>query len=205
MIGVFVPGALAGGLLVSLALVLGDLVRRLRGSAPATRAAHNAAAATVASIDDGSAHDVHEGLRSRRSYAVVALVAWGLVALAVPSATWNFVNPGGYVSDIGWIAAVSMAAVLLAVAIGAAALRLAPKAAPWIVTVLGGGAAVRFGLGPEDFPVVAVLAIASVATLAAIAIARRWSGSTTDDVPPWTRPLLRVTPLGTAGAAQRTP
>lgn len=204
MIAVFVPGALAGGLLVSLALVIGDLVRRVRGSTPATRAAQNAAAAAVAEIDDGSAGTARDGLRSRRSYAVIALVAWGLVALAVPGATWNFMNPGGYISDIGWIAAISMAGILLAVAIGATALRLAPRAAPWIVAVLGAGAAVRFALGPEEFPVAVVLVASSGATAAGIVVARRWSRAATDDVPAWTRPLLRVTPLGAAGATRST-
>lgn len=35
---VFVPGVLAGGLLVSLGLLVGDLVRRVRGETPGRRA-----------------------------------------------------------------------------------------------------------------------------------------------------------------------
>ena len=62
MIAVFVPGALAGGLLVSLALVIGDLVRRVRGDAPARRAALNAASASLAEIDGKSASEIRVGL-----------------------------------------------------------------------------------------------------------------------------------------------
>ena len=196
MIAVFVPGALAGGLLVSIALLVGDLVRRVRGDAPARRAARNAADAAHAAIDGESPRDAREGLRSARVYGLIALFAWSLVALALPDASWNFVNPGGYISDIGLAWAVSMIAALGVSVVGAVALRLAPAWAAPIALVIGLGAIGRFVLGPEDIDRVAVAVVGIPVTAVVAAAAWVWSRRVTEDVPGWTRPLVRSTPLG---------
>ena len=197
MIAVFVPGALAGGLLVSLALVIGDLVRRVRGDAPARRAAFNAASASVAEIDGESAREIRVGLRSTRVYGVVSLVSLALVALAIPGALWNFLAPDGYLSDIGWIFVASLAAVLVAGAIGVTSLRLAPSWAPAIAVAIGAGAVIRFAIGPEPIAVRVVLAIGLPVAVAVVALAVWWSRRARPVIPGWTRPLVRSTPLGT--------
>lgn len=198
MIAVFVPGALAGGLLVSLALLAGDVVRRIRGDAAARRAACIAALSAHAIVDGESPRTVRSGLRSRRVYGTAALVSWSLVALAVPGAFWNFWNPGGYLSDIGWAWALSTLATLAIGAVGAASLRLAPPWAAPIVALVGLGASARFAFGPEDLPLGAVATVGLPATVLAVLLARWWSQRVTSDVPSWVRPLLRATPLGRA-------
>jgi len=198
MIAVFVPGALAGGLLVSIALLVGDLVRRVRGDAPARRAARNAADAAHAAIDGESPRDAREGLRPAHVYGIVALVAWSLVALALPGAFWNFVNPGGYISDIGWAWAVSMIVAFGVAIVGAVALRLAPAWAAPIALVIGLGAIARFILGPEDADAVLVASVGMPVTALVVAVAWVWSRRVPGDVPGWTRPFVRATPLGTS-------
>jgi hypothetical protein len=169
MIAVFVPGVLAGGLFVSLALVIGDLVRRVRGDAPARLT--GGAQRSLAEIDGESAREIRVGLRSTRVYGVVSLVSLALVALAIPGALWNFLDPGGYLSDIGWIPAIAVA--------------------------VGVGAVIRFAIGPEPIAVRLVFAIGLPVAGAVVALALWWSRRARPVIPGWTRPLVRSTPLGT--------
>lgn len=198
VLAVFVPGALAGGLLVSLALLVGDALGRLRGERGAHRAVRVRAQAVVAEVRAGSgaATVVEPGRRAQRTYRLVAVAAWGLVALAVPGATWNFLDPGGYLSDISWMWAVSMLAAIAVATVAVTAVRLEPGSAPLVALVVGLGATLRFVVGPEAMAVGVVLAIGLPATLAAWVALRRWSDGRDAGTPAPTIPVLARTVLG---------
>lgn len=200
-LGVFIPGALASGFLVSIGLLVGDLIRRLRGEGGSRRRVTVTGAALAAEVRDGSgaARTSAMGLRSRATYGIVGGVALALVAGAVPGATWNFLNPGGYSSDIAWIWALSMLAVAALVVLAVQALRLAPEWVAPAAALVGAGVVIRFALGPEAGAVRgAAAATASVVTASVVAATwrlRRRRGIVA--VPGSVRPLLASTPLGT--------
>jgi hypothetical protein len=195
---VFVPGALAGGLLVSLGLLGADLFAKVRGDSGARRAVTTTAAVAAADVrfGHGASLQVTTGLRNRTSYALVALLAGALIALAIPGTAWNYLNPGGYISDIGWIWAVSLLVVIALGVVAAVALRLAPGFAPVLALVIGVGSIARFTIGPEDAPLDLVLGLGIPVTLMATVGAVVWARKARPGVPTWTRPLLRSTPLG---------
>jgi hypothetical protein len=198
ILGVFVPGALAGGLLVSLALLTGDIVTRIRGDRGAQRATSVTAAAAGADIraGNGAYGQVDVGLRAPSTYAITALLALALVALALPGATWNFLDPGGYLSDVSWIWTLSLLAALGLTVVGATALRLVPGFAPTVSVLIGIGATVRFLVGPEDLSEGTVLIVGVAGTLAITVAAIVWSRLVPAGLPAWTLPALRRTPLG---------
>lgn len=196
---VFIPGAIASGFLISLGLLAGDAFRSVRGDAGTTRRVTSSGAVIADEVRDGAraGRSTTTGLRHRAVYGVVSLLSFAIVALAVPGATWNFMNPVGYISDIAWIWALSMIAVVGFAVLGVQALRLAPEWMPIIVAILGVGMAARFALGDEPEAIGGVLVGVGllIATIGPIATwkARRHAGVT--DVPPSVRPLLVRTPL----------
>jgi hypothetical protein len=196
---VFIPGAIASGFLIPLGLLAGDAFRSVRGDAGTTRRVTNSGAVIADEVRDGAraGRRTTTGLRHRSVYGVVSLLSFAIVALAVPGATWNFMNPVGYISDIAWIWAVSMIAVVGFAVLGVQSLRLAPEWMPIIVAILGVGMAARFALGDEPEAIGGVLVGLGllIATIGPIATwrARRHAGVT--DVPPSVRPLLTRTPL----------
>lgn len=196
---VFIPGAIASGFLISLGLLAGDAFRSVRGDAGSVRRVTSSGAVIADEVRDGAgaSRSTRDGLRHRGVYGIVSLLSFSLVALAAPGATWNFVNPVGYISDIAWIWAISLIAVIGFAVLGVQTLRLAPEWAPIIMVTLGLGLVVRFALGNEPEAVAGVLIGVGllIATLGPIATwrTRRHAGVT--DVPPSVRPLLARTPL----------
>lgn len=196
---VFIPGALVGGFLISMGLLIGDALRKLRGDAGTERRVTHTAAAVADEVraGAGAARQTESGLRSRAIYGAVAGVSLALVLLVVPGATWNFLNPGGYISNISWIWAISMVLVLVFAYLGVQVLRLAPEWTPTIILALGLAFAVRFMLGSEPVIPRAVLIISGLA-VGAIGAAATWRMRRRRhrvDVPPSVRPLLTRTPL----------
>lgn len=196
---VFIPGALAGGFLISLGLLVGDAVRKMRGDTAIERRVIHTGAAVAAEVHSGAGASVRteSGLRPRWVYGFVATASFGLVLLVIPGATWNYVNPGGYISDIAWIWAVSMVVVVGFAALGHQTIRLAPEWLPPIFGILGLGAALRFLLGNES-PALRTTLVVVALLVGAIGVAATWrlrhlAGVVS--VPPSVRPLLARTPL----------
>ena len=196
---VFIPGALAGGFLISIGLLIGDASRKLRGDTGTERRVRHTGAAVADEVHSGAgaARRTESGLRERWVYGVVAGISLALVLLVVPGATWNFLNPGGYISEISWIWAVSMILVLVFAVVGVQVLRLALEWLPAIIFTLGLAFAVRFMLGSEPVIDRTTLIVSGLAAglvgAAATWRLRRRRGAT--DVPPSARPLLTRTPL----------
>jgi hypothetical protein len=127
----------------------------------------------------------------------VSLAAFALVLLGIPGATWNFANPVGYISDIGWIWALSMLLIIGFAVVGFHSLRLAPEWLPFIVILLGLGVVVRFAIGSESDTLRFGLVIVGLVTVV-VGVILAWrsrSRGTQTDVPPSARPLLARTPL----------
>lgn len=196
---VFIPGALAGGFLISVGLLVGDGIRKMRGDAAIERRVTHTGAAVADEVRSGAgaSRRTESGLRPRWVYGSVAIASFGLVLLVIPGAAWNYVNPGGYISDISWIWAVSMILVLGFVALGYQTIRLAPEWSPALIGILALGAASRFLLGNESqglrTTLVAVALLGGAIGVAATWRLRRLDGVVS--VPPSVRPLLARTPL----------
>lgn len=196
---VFIPGALVGGFLISMGLLIGDALRKVRGDTGTERRVTHTGAAVADEVrfGAGAAQQTDSGLRPRAVYGAVAGVSLALVLLVIPGATWNFLNPGGYISNISWIWAVSMVLVLVFAVIGVQTLRIAPEWTPVIIFTLGLAFAVRFVFGSE--PVISRnVLIASGLLAGLIGAAATWRmrrGRDRVDVPASVRPLLTRTPL----------
>lgn len=198
VLAVFVPGALAGGLLVSLGLLIADGVAKLRGDRAALRSTVVRADAIAADVrhGHGAAASIGTARRSRSAYRLVALTTWGLVALAVPGATWNFFNPGGYISDISWMWVTSALATIAVGVVAVTTIRLQPDAAPLAALAIGAGGIVRFAFGPEGFSPLVVVLIGATATGVAWVAANRWQRGRPGGLPASAVPLLARTALG---------
>ena len=196
---VFIPGALASGFLVSIGLLVGDAMRKLRGDAGNDRKVQLTGAAVADEVRSGAgaSRTVEAGLRSRRVYGIVGSLALALAVAVVPGAAWNFLNPVGYIADIGWIWALSMLGVLALVFVGVRTIRLAPEWLPIFFLVFGAAVVVRFWLGREPGTVRLVVIIGAVigAVVGAALTWRLRKRRQVTDVPPKSRRLLRSTPL----------
>jgi hypothetical protein len=199
---VFIPGALASGFLISMGLLIGDALRTLRGDIGAERrVAHTGAAmADEVRAGAGASRQTQSGLRPRWVYGIVSAVSFGLALLVIPGATWNFFNPGGYISNISWIWAVSMVLTLGVAILGVRTLHLAPEWLPVIIGMLGLGFAARFLFGSEL--IVTRTALVTIGLIAgAVGMATTWHvrrDRNRIDIPPSVRPLLARTPLSRA-------
>ena len=196
---VFIPGALAGGFLISMGLLIGDAIRKVRGDiGTERRVAHTGAAvADEVRFGAGASRQTGSGLRPRWVYGVVSALSFGLVLLVIPGATWNFLNPGGYISNISWIWVVSMILALGFAILGLQTLSLAPEWLPVIFGLLGLGFAFRwlFGVDPViDRPLLIVFGLVAGGLGSALTWRRRRLREHTD-VPPSVRPVLTRTPL----------
>jgi hypothetical protein len=196
---VFIPGAIASGFLISLGLLAGDAYRGVRGDSGNRRRIRSSSAVIADEIRDGAGagRSAVHGLRRPAVYGTVSLAAFALVLLGIPGATWNFANPVGYISDIGWIWALSLLLIIGFAVVGFHSLRLAPGWRPFIVILLGLGVVARFAFGNESDTLRSGLIIAGLVTVAVGAVLAWHSrtGSTHTDVPPSVRPLLARTPL----------
>jgi hypothetical protein len=106
---VFVPAIMSVGLLFSLLTVLRDLFRWVGGRARDRRTAIEAAAVTNLVLGHDEPEPAELGMLSRRTYLVVSIVLAGTAAYIAIGSTANFLRDGGYVRDIAWLLAVSLA------------------------------------------------------------------------------------------------
>ncbi len=196
---VFIPGAIASGFLISLGLLAGDAFRGIRGDTGGDRRVRTSGAAMADEVREGAGagRRASHGLRSPAVYGIVGMASLGLVLLGVPGATWNFLNPVGYISDISWIWALSLLLIIGFAVVGIQSLRLAPAWLPITVIVLGLGVTARFAFGNETGalrigPIVLGVVITGVGAVLAW---RERSRTREVDVPPSVRPLLARTPL----------
>lgn len=196
---VFIPGALAGGFLISVGLLIGDAMRKLRGDTGIERRVRHTGAAIADEVraGAGASRQTESGLRPRAVYGVVSGISFALVVLVVPGATWNFLNPEGYIQNVGWIWAVSMLVVIGFLILGIHTLRLAPEWLPGIIAALGAGFALRFAFGSEPVVNRTVLIVFGlfVAIVGSALTWRKRDRSDRTDVPPSVRPILTRTPL----------
>lgn len=196
---VFIPGALAGGFLISVGLLIGDAMRKLRGDTGIERRVRHTGAAIADEVraGAGASRQTESGLRPRAVYGVVSGISFALVVLVVPGATWNFLNPDGYIQSVGWIWAVSMLLVIGFLILGIHTLRLAPEWLPGIIAALGAGFALRFAFGSEPVVNRTVLIVFGlfVAIVGSALTWRKRDRSDRTDVPPSVRPILTRTPL----------
>lgn len=196
---VFIPGAMASGFLISMGLLVGDAFRRVRGDAGTDRRVRitGAAVADEVRAGAGASRRTETGLRPRPIYGAVSAVSFTLVVATIPGATWNFMNPGGYISNIGWIWALSLLLVLGFAVLGVQTFRLAPEWLPIIIAAIGVGFVARFAFGGEPAIVKSVL-IAFGLAAATAGTASTWrlrERRDQTDVPPSVRPILARTPL----------
>ena len=196
---VFIPGALASGFLISIGLLAGDAFRKVRGNAGTERRVKHTGAAVADEVraGAGASRRTRSGLRSRPVYGLVAAVSLALVVIVLPGATWNFLNPEGYIEDIGWIWAVSVLLVLGFAVLGVQTLRIAPEWLPLIIAAVGAGFVFRFTVGDEP-AVVRIAVIVAVVVTAVISTALTWrlrGRRGRVDVPPSVRPILTRSPL----------
>lgn len=196
---VFIPGAIASGFLISLGLLAGDAYRGVRGDSGNRRRVRSSSAAIADEVREGAgaARKASHGLRRPAVYGIVSLASFALVTLGIPGATWNFLNPVGYISDIGWIWALSLLSIIGFAVLGVQTLRLVPQLLPFTVVILGLGITLRFALGAET----GVLKIGPIVlgfVIMAVGLGLGWRARATSrgvDVPPSVRPLLVRTPL----------
>lgn len=137
---VFVPGIMGAGLLMSLGILAGDLLRRVHGGASRRREVHLTAwyltRDVVRSVHRERRLDPAVGLRSRRTYVVLALLFLGIGVYGLVGSLWNYFNPvdQGWVEDIAWVLVVSMLAAGTLLATGAMLAFIAwrhPSLPPW--------------------------------------------------------------------------
>jgi hypothetical protein len=198
-LSVFIPGALASGFLISIGLLVGDAFRKVRGDAGTERRVRHTGAAVADEVraGAGASRRTGSGLRPRPVYGLVSAISFALVIVVVPGASWNFINPEGYISDIAWIWAVSLLLVFGFVVLGVQTLRLAPEWLPIIIATIGVGFALRFALGGEPVVLKNALIVSGLAA-AAVGAAATWRlrrRSNVIDVPPSVRPMLTRSPL----------
>jgi membrane-associated phospholipid phosphatase len=106
---IFVPAVMSVGLLFSAATVIRDLLRRSGSQARDRRTAIESSFVLHRLLDDDQPEPNEIGALTRPSYLITALVLVGGAAYLTIGATANFLRDGGYVSDIGWLLAVSLA------------------------------------------------------------------------------------------------
>lgn len=162
---VFVPGIMGAGVLMSLGILVSDLLRRLHGSTGQRREVQLTAwyltRDVARSVHREQRMDPRVGLRSRRTYGLLAVVFLGLGAYGLVGSFWNYVNPvdQGWVEDIAWVFAVSALAAGGLLTTGAVLASIAwqhPAVPPWIRRVLArtplGVTAPTTAATPEDPP-----------------------------------------------------
>jgi len=198
MIGVVIPAAMGIGVLFSVALLFGDFYRRVLGIRSAHKRARLFGVSTAAETIHGASEILWppEGLRARRTYWITAAGLLALAAIAVPGATWNYFNPGGYLEGIAWIWAISSFAVVFFLFSGVATLHAAPTFLPWFSVGVTAGYAIRLVTflesGNRVSAALGILVVGAAATVGARSWAERHRG-----LPTWVWPFFVATMLTT--------
>jgi hypothetical protein len=131
-LNVFVPGVMGAGILVSLAVLAADVIRKLGPNQPGGRRDRLAASAVASTtLAPTGATVPSSGRRSRLTYLAVAAAFGGAGGYILVGSFWNYVNPSpgqNWVEDIAWLWALSIVASLALLAVGVTALLLASGA-----------------------------------------------------------------------------
>ncbi|HEU4319611.1 MAG TPA: hypothetical protein VFS66_05980 [Acidimicrobiia bacterium] len=176
-IAVFIPAAMGLGVLFSVALLFDDLYRKAFGIRSARKRASLMGASTAAQTIRGEFEILQppKGLRRTRAYWMTAAALLTLGAIALPGATWNYFNPGGYVEGIAFVWAISSVVVVFFLLSGVAVLHAAPSLLPWFVACVTVGYAIRLvtflEFGSRVSAAVGIVIVGGVATV----VARSWS------------------------------
>lgn len=197
---VFIPGALASGFLVSVALLLADASRKIRGTTGSRRRVRLTSVVLSEEIRTGAdaSRSVATGLRPRWVYGITGAAMLGVAIAVAPGATWNFLDPHGYISHIAWMWALSLLGVLVFLMAGINIMRVVPEWIPVSALFATLGLVARFALGPESAPV-RYTVIAVGATAGGLVAALTWRlrrRRESIDIPPASRALVAATPLG---------
>ena len=108
-LAVFVPAVMSVGLLFSLVTVARDLLQRKGPRSSTRRTAVSAAIVARTTLGETTPEPDDLGILDRPAYLVTALATVGGAAYVAIGSIANFLNDGGYVRDIGWLLAVSLA------------------------------------------------------------------------------------------------
>ncbi len=195
-LNVFVPGAMGAGLLVSIGLLVSDLYRKAGGASNARRrqelTARATADATTHGLEAGEANRV--GFRDPWVYGVVTAASLGLAAYLIPGTIWNYFNPGGYLSSIAWIWAVSTVAIVAFIVLGLTVATAAPRSLPVVVGGVGLVATVRFASWASPGWALVISLVLPTATIIGVWATYRYARRIRR-VPARARPLFVATPL----------
>ncbi|MGD9750898.1 MAG: alkaline phosphatase D family protein [Acidimicrobiia bacterium] len=143
-LAVFVPAVMSVGVLFWLLGELRDVARSQRRRTGDKRAAL-AARSIVARLDGTAAliEPGQHGLRERSVYLLDGMVLWTAAVYVTVGSVANYARAGGYVSDIAWLLALSLAAAIASAVFGTAAIATYltyPKVPVAAVRVLRGSA-----------------------------------------------------------------
>ena len=127
---IFVPAVMSVGLLFWLLSEVREVAGAQRRRSRAKRAELAAAAIAARLGDASSSTPAARGLRPRPVYLLLSAVLLSGAAYVAVGSIANYVRPGGYVSDVAWLLAVSLVVSGGAATLGLAAPRTAARAAP---------------------------------------------------------------------------
>ena len=117
---VFVPAVMGAGIVFSLLVLARQWFDRLLGRRHRQVTASARAEATAVAVLQGEEQVVASTptTRDRRRLAVLAAASLGVAGYLLPGATFNYLRPGGYISEIAWILAIALLLVVGFAAVG---------------------------------------------------------------------------------------
>lgn len=138
--GIFVPAIMSAGLLFSVLTLLRDAMHARRHR-HRDRRVHIAATTTAGHVTTGrpATAALDKALRPRVAYLLTSLTCLAVAVYIVVGAIGNYGKPGGYLSDVGWLLAVSLVSslLLLWLALGSGLLFARfPDTPPWATELL---------------------------------------------------------------------
>lgn len=201
---VFVPAAMGAGILLSLGILISDAYRKSGGQRLVERRVAFTAQGVAADVVSPSTAelDAPSVLRLAPVYVVVAAATLGLFALLVPGATWNYLDPGGYVEGIGWLWAVSIVASVFFVRVGFIVAHAVPRWFPLIVGVIGLVLTARFMQFAEGLRWVLVVGLGCLTATLLVGYATYRRVRSLESLPAWAWPLFVSTPLTRAAVPE---